>query len=660
MLPTGFLTGAVLRWVYRIFGLLLVILVVAVAAFFLIPAERIARVAADRFEAETGRALTVEGPVKPTLSPLGVSTGPVSLANADWSDGTPMLSAQSMKVGVNLAALLKGSVKVETLDIVVPKILLETNAAGEGNWELGGPVEAGAETTAEEPGSPLPEISIDRAQVAGGTLTWRDGVAGTEFSISAISADIALPAISGALDITVSGVYEGLPVSVDGRIGEFANFLTRGATPVELLLKVAGAEAKLNGRAGLVPLAADLHVSAKPGPTDALLAAFGLAPLGLPAGLGREVALDGQVVFAENRVALRDATLLLDENRITGAADISLDGPKPVVMADLNLGTFDLSALGGGEAGEAAPAEDAASGWPTDPIDASALGLFDGKIAISADAIDLGSLRLGETWAVTEIANARAVTDIRKLAAYDGAITGKIVVNARNGLSARTNLKLREVAVQGLLTDLATYERLTAPVDADLKLLMSGGSVAAMMQSLEGTGGFRLGKGELIGLDLLGMLRTLSTDFVGEGAKTIFDEISATFVIDKGVLLNDDLLLRAPLFDADGAGRIGIGDQTLDYRLTAGLSGAEDGFRVPVTLTGPWASPRIRPDFEGIAGDRLREEVDKLEDRARDEVRERVTEELGIEIGEDEKVEDVLRRELEERGLEGLGGFLGR
>ncbi|MEL6209937.1 MAG: AsmA family protein, partial [Pseudomonadota bacterium] len=83
-----------MRWVFRLLGLIVLIIIAAIAAVFLLPSDRIAGVVEERFQAATGRALTIEGDVRPSLWPeLGVNTGAVSIANADWAGDAPMVAA---------------------------------------------------------------------------------------------------------------------------------------------------------------------------------------------------------------------------------------------------------------------------------------------------------------------------------------------------------------------------------------------------------------------------------------------------------------------------------------------------------------------------------------------------------------------------------------
>ena len=83
-----------MRWIVRILGVVVLLVVVLVAGIFLIPTERIARLATDQFASQTGRGLEIGGPVRPTLWPtLGIRVEDVRLDNADWSDQGPMLQA---------------------------------------------------------------------------------------------------------------------------------------------------------------------------------------------------------------------------------------------------------------------------------------------------------------------------------------------------------------------------------------------------------------------------------------------------------------------------------------------------------------------------------------------------------------------------------------
>ena len=90
--------------------------------------------AADQVRAATGRELTLAGELSPSLWPvLGVRTGPVTLSNAAWGAAEHMVSASAAEIGVELAALLSGEIKVTTLRLVDPVVALEIGGDGQAN-----------------------------------------------------------------------------------------------------------------------------------------------------------------------------------------------------------------------------------------------------------------------------------------------------------------------------------------------------------------------------------------------------------------------------------------------------------------------------------------------------------------------------------------------
>lgn len=678
------------RFLTKFVVTVLVLIGIALVGLVLLPAEKIAGIAAARFEAATGRAMLLEGEVRPSLYPqLGVKTGRVSIANADWSEAGPLLQADSLAVGVDLAALIGGDIRITEVQAVGPKILLEIGADGRGNWEFGaakagGGGGGGGSGAAPAEDAAMRQFSLDRAEITSGAITFVDHRTGAARTLSALDAVVTLPDFAGAATISASAKTNAQGVALEATIAEFAAFLSDGAVPVVLAADIGGARLGFDGRAGLAPLAATGVVEADLGDMAGLFAALGLARPELPAGLGRNDArLSGDVTYAEDRVSLRGGTLQLDQNRLVGSADLTLAG-KPNVVAKLQTGVLDLSGLtgesgGGGGGGDVIrPADGGGSGkrngrsgtgWSKAPIDASALGLVDADLLIEADKVALGTTDLGRTNITLRLADARAEVDIRELNAFEGAVSGTLVANGRSGLSVSADLAGRAIALKPLLSQIAGYERLIAAGDMTIDVLGSGATMDAIMNSLNGTGSFRIGAGELQGLDLVGMLRNLDTSYVGEGAKTIFEEITGTFRIMDGVLINNNLSLISPLLSAQGKGEIGLGGQTLDYLITPRLlAGEGKGLSIPLRISGSWASPKFQLDMDALAGDKIDAARDRIEEKAREAVEKKVQEELGIDLGggdqklskkERRKAREDARKALEEKAREGLLDLLG-
>ena len=655
-----------MRWLARVAGSLLLLALLAVAALFLVPTETVGRLAAAQIEKLTGRAVMIEGGLRPTIWPqIGVRTGPVTLQNAPWSKSGPMLRADGLDLSIDAAALFGGTVRVTGIKLTAPQILLERATDGSVNWDLTAPAPAGKDPVAGNDAAPAaPQqattpFSIDRAEIVGGTLRYLDHGSGNSLTLTDLALDATLPDFQGKADIRASAMMNGQAGTLSGTVNGFAGFLDGNVMPVTFSGSLAGAEASFDGRFGVSPLAGEGKIDLTLRDVPTVFALLGRAAPGLPAGLGRDrIAVSGMATLApKGSVHLREGVITLDDNRLAGAFDLVPGDERPMLTAQVTAGALDFSALGGstgtgseGTAAASAPAP-VDGGWSTAPLDASGLGAMDADISLGADSIDLGSIALGRTQASVTVDAARAVVDLREVAAYGGTIAGQVIVNARKGLSARVNLSMTALALQPLLSALAGTDRLTGTGDLRMNLLGSGGSQDALMRSLEGEASLALRNGELRGLDLAGMIRTLDAGYVGEGASTVFDAITASFAVAGGVARNADMALTAPLITATGEGLADIGGQRLDYRitpLTLGGQALHPDVQVPVLISGPWAAPRVSLDLESLAERKFEEEKQKLEERARAEIEQKLQEETGIVPQAGESLEDTARRAAEE------------
>lgn len=661
-----------MRWVVRALGAIVLLALLAVGLLALIPAEAVASRAAAEFQRLTGRALVIEGEVSPRFWPvLGVTTGPVTIANADWSDEGPMLRADSLAIEINAASLLGGEVQILGLRAQRPEIVLERAADGRENWVFGGGG-SGGEVSAATPGVGS-AYTLTEGLIEGGSLRFIDHGTGARVALDAVEARLAIPDFTGPVTLQASAMMAGQAVSLTAEAGVFSAFTEGRIVPVTLEAQIGGSSLAFQGRAGWNPLAAEGALTADLADLSAVAALAGAGAPNLPAGLGADsLSVAGQLTLDGSGAAfLRGATIRADGNEIAGDLDIAPGADRPKLTASLRTGALSLAGLSGGQGGGAGGGMEA-EGWPQDRIDVSALGAMDAEVALVAGSVDLGLVRFGETRVMLGIDRARAVFDIRQLAAYGGSVTGQFVVNGRGGLSVGGDLALKGIDMQALMLDVSGWDRLISRGNLTLKFLGVGDSVDQIMQGLKGEGSLSLGQGELKGLDIGGMLRTLDPGYVGEGQKTIFDGIAGSFTIAGGVLSNSDLKLTAPYLTATGAGAIGLGARNLDYRLRpTALADAEGagGIMVPLLITGPWASPSFKLDLESLAREkmeaeakaaeeRLKAEAAEAEARAKAELEAKLQEELGVEAAPGESLEDAIRRRAEEALQDEAGKLL--
>ncbi len=618
-----------------------------VGLFLLLPGEKIAKIAADQVKAQTGRSLTFEGDVNFSFFPdLGVATGPVSLSNADWSQGGPMFQAQGATIGVDLMSLLGGGIKVKNIALKSPNILLEKAKNGQVNWDLFAKPASGTpvETAASEAAAPQDiaadagaGFTLDKLKISDAQLRYVDH-AGSALELKALDANLDWG--GDAAEIALSMVPVSDQVDLTATIGNLDDFLAGEITEITAELQSVGNSISFDGRASITPEVAGL-VQAELPKSTALMAALGLGQMDLPsADFKGDVTLTKAQLFS-----LRNGDITLAGHALRAEADVDLAG-KPNVTANIQAGDLDLSSFMGADDSSG----EASSGWSTSRIDASALGLFDGSIALSAASIQTGFLNFGASRLNIDVDRARAVATLHELNGYEGAVTGQFVVNNRSGLSVGGKMNLANLQLKPLLTDLVDINRFSGQANANIAFLGAGASVDAIMKSLKGDGNFDVGQGTISGVDLDKLFRGTPG-----GGTTVFDSMSASWTISAGVLNNDDLRLELPNVLAKGAGEIGLGNKDIDYTLTPQLrNDTETGVAVPVRIKGPWSGPKVWPDLEAVINQNLADEKKALEEKAK----KAVADKLGVSPTEGQSIEKAVEEKLEKKLEEELGNTL--
>ncbi|MEQ1790427.1 MAG: AsmA family protein, partial [Rickettsiales bacterium] len=95
------------RLIKWIFFLVLLLIVTALAASFLIPIDSVKKMASERVKAMTGRDLVIAGEVKATFWPnIGVKLEKVTLSNPEGFSDKHMAEIESLNVEIELMPLL--------------------------------------------------------------------------------------------------------------------------------------------------------------------------------------------------------------------------------------------------------------------------------------------------------------------------------------------------------------------------------------------------------------------------------------------------------------------------------------------------------------------------------------------------------------------------
>lgn len=648
-----------MKWLLRILFILVAVFGLVVGALLLMPGDKLAAILTEQVRAETGRELTLSGDVKISFWPvLGMETGPVTFGNAEWAGPEPMLSADSLAVGVDAAALLSGDLRIKRVFAEKPLLRLELSQ-GRGNWELRVPVSdanTSASTSAAATSEATPDtrpVTLDRLELTEARLIYvENGV--TKMDFAGVNLSASWPDVTAPMVMAANMAVPGGAVQVDLKLPDLPAFSSGVVTPLDLKLKAPGGEIGFDGRVNLAgEMDGKTQVVARN--TETMLAAFGQAGVGVPLGLGRVADISGQMTYTKDgRVSLRDMVAKLDHNRFVGEADIVIWDP-PHITARLDAGDLDLSRFaepatssGGGSGG----ASSAAEGWSTDPIDASALALANGSIRLTAKSIAVPDLTLGPSNLTLSLDRSRAVLEMKPATLFSGQLTGQVVANNRNGLSVGGNFQASGINIQQALSALADVERLSGTGSGSFEFLGVGQTEQQIMNSLSGKGRLDVGKGVIAGFDL----DRLMGQGGGSGGTTVFNSLSGSFTIDKGVMTNNDLLMLLNNFRADGTGTVGLGARNIDYLFTpvALRANSGKGISVPVRIVGPWSNPSIRPDLTKVIEAAAEGKIKELEGDAKQKVLDKVGSELDTTVTDTGQIEDALKNKLEEEAKKGL------
>lgn len=644
-----------MRLIIRVISAVIVVLAVLLGMVLILPGEKIATLAADQLEKQTGRKLEFAGPVRFTFWPtLGMKADGVTLANADWAGSEPLLKAERLTIGLAAADLLRGDVRITEISAILPVLNLTTREDGVGNWVF-------AQTRSNT--SPAPQtdtddalpISIERVSLTGATLRYAPhGGETIEMNQIDVFADWPDPLGTAEVDLTIRPAGEA--VRLRGEIGTFAQFLGGAVSSVGMIVEAGGGLTRFDGNVNLAGEAQG-RVTSEAGDLNAVLAALGQSGA-LPAGVGPDVLLAADLTYtAAGQLSLRDMLVGIGKNQFRGALDLMTSDARPKLTAQLTANALDFSSLVLTQAGTASATNTPqTSGWSKDIIDASALALLDAQVGLRFDSLKAGDLTLGTSALTLTIDRARAVVTMQPMTAFGGTIQGDLVANNRNGLSVGGKLSFNNVLLEQALGQLAGFDNMNGSVLGELNFLGVGNSVDAIIRSLSGDGWFEVGKGFYTGFDLEALMRAGR----GNGGSTVFDSLSASFTLADGVAQNSDLSAQVKGASVAGEGRVMLSAQALDYLFKPTLArDGHAGLTIPVSVTGPWANPKIRPDLEGALKPRLDELETEVKQDAEDKLREKLGEELNTVIEPEQNLNDVLKDRIEQEAKEQLLKLLG-
>lgn len=616
----------VLKWAGLALG---AVIALAVLAALLLPSlvnlERYRAVLASRVGKALGRDVTL-GSLRVNLwGGIGAEARGIQIAQAPGFGPEPFVTADGLRVRVQLLPLLQGRVKVSTAVLERPRIRLVHSR--DGRWSVEDLMKGPPTAPSPKPPAEVPRpgrapwlggLFLNQVAVTDGQITLLDQTRSPGLTLALTDVDLTLRQANVADPLEVrSRARLGIGGAAAGRI-EAAGRLVLGepenptldltvslrgveAGPWQALL-LGGGAAKLSG-----PLSGEVKVTG-PLARAAFTGRLDLKPVAVQVGEAfRKAAGEEASLFVEGRregegVNLPRVTLTLKELKAEGSLRIpSLSAPQVAFTA--TAAKVDLDRLLNHPAARTAWLAPAAA-YAAAPARPREEARAAGPALTAQGRVTVGELIYhGLAWSALQ-------ADLRY---QDGVVRlPDVQANFVNGtVRAKGEVDLRprvpRIALTSRLENLATEPlvRALTPGSWTLKSALTiegsvrfaGLSGGAILGSASGDGSLRLRHGRLIGYRPLEKLSELIGPILAaQGIRVRLDEfeqVSGHYTLDKGMLRTKDLTLAKAEGTVTAAGSLGLLDSSLNFDVVARLGRSTIEAKVTGTTSQPVVLPKL-------------------------------------------------------------------
>lgn len=610
----------------------LVLLCLVLAWLFIDPNDYKDRIA-QAVKSSTGRELSLPGDIRLSLFPwLALELGPASLGNPPGFGDEPFATVQRASARVRLLPLLRGDLQVGRVRIEGLDLRLREDAQGRGNWEGFG------EDAVDEP---TPQSGSPRFELAG--LEVRDSrISYDGLVIEALEVDVGRVAGSAPVPVSLSArlVSPGqppLPVAFSARELTFdLEAQTLAAPAFEARLGAARVDGRVQGSRVIDAPAFAGEFTLQPVSLRELLPQLGIeVPDTRDARALTHLSAGGRFTYEGETFTASDLTLKLDDSTLTGS--VRHESGSGALGFDLVLDRIDADRY-------LPPPTELAPGAKSEPFElpVELVRALEARGQMTIGEARFSGMPLSKISVSMDIRDGLAKLAPARASLYGGQYAGEVVVDARPPTPRLTlDQTLTGVDVAALMGDLFDSRRLSGRGKVVAKLAAQGRNSDALVRTLSGRVTTDLEDGAVEGLDIWyaiaqaqSLVKQRQLADTRNTGRTAFDTFHASADLVNGVATTRDLQIASQLLRVTGQGSANLVTDALDYQVTATVlkapPGADEGLAelqlasIPVKITGTFDDPRIRPDLEGLARQRLKQELNKRTDEIKDKVRDRL------------------------------------
>jgi uncharacterized protein involved in outer membrane biogenesis len=583
----------------RIAASLLTLVVVAAGgglayvSLVLLEPERVKPLLAEQIEKATGRTLTIEGELEPTLSLTPTLTASqISLSNADWGKADYFVKAEQLNISFSLIPLLLGNTTIDAISITGAEVWLEQKG-GKSNWEFDIDVE---EVIATEEDAPLPaepqkdtNFAISLLEMKDSNIHYHQLDAGGQKLTLAIS----------RLDLTGFSTGELESASLKAKYNQADLDATASMADDVLQLKAALNMAKssvgMTGSLSLKDFVFDAALLIDSQKLNEVLALAGVKSDDVTA-FKLDTALGGTAKL----MSINQLALTYGDISVAGTGKLDLSAKKPSINGALKMAALDLrgkakpaAAAPAATNDEAPTAAPKAGAIPRTPLPFDALKSLNATLDFALDEVLMDDGKFSKI--SSNIALKDGVLALTNIKAHkaDGSLSGSLKVNANAAPpSVALKLKSNKLTIGGLMQEMGADSVTGGALTADLTLSGSGASLHDIAKTAAGNYDVLVEKATYMPPSGVSQATAFFDVLRGKDVGSAIDIKCGIvqFGIEGGVATTKALAIQAPNAIVTGTGDINLGEEKLSLQLKARSTvlGFADVVP-PLAISGPWS-----------------------------------------------------------------------
>ncbi len=592
------------RWVWIVSGVALAVVILIIVwdwNWFKGPVER-------RVSDATGREFEIRGDLDVDLGwRPRITAQDLHLSNADWAHDREMAAAKSLDFRIAIGPLLRGRVDLPYIALEQPRLRLERNRAGVGNW-----VFDTKDEKKREPGA-LPRIG--QLEITKGEVAFHEPVYETDVRLDVESGKPARSGERAPLIAEGEGKWRGSAFKLEGRVD----------SPLDLQDKERPYRMDVRARAGQTRAHASGALQGQLQLEDFNvrfdLSGANLAELYDQLGIALPetppYSLEGQLDREGDVWSYRNFSGKVGDSDLAGDASIDIGGERPKLTATLVSKRLDFDDLAGfvgapqsTKEGETAAEEQRAEAQkkkarptvlPDEPFRLEKLRSMDADVTLTAEQIDAPKLPLENM--KTHLVLEDGIMELKPLdfGTAGGTIAARIRLDARQPSIATTLVAdIRGLELPKLFPTVEITKKAAGKMSGVAALTAQGNSVAHMLGSANGDVGVIMGRGSISNL-----LVELAGLDIAESLKYLLDkdrEIPLRCAYGDFKVVDGEMTARGLAFDTTdtvifGEGSIDLRREQLALRLVPQPKDKSPlAVRVPLRVGGTFKDPSFHPE----------------------------------------------------------------